>query len=116
MPLPVTIWNLRADKYSAAGVDQTDLAEEFRTSVRMTTLQNYLVCPKAGATEILKLSITVYIGRTQSANAPAENWLPVSDAPFNIMLRVYGPEDNTDPDNNPPYNPPYNPPPINLSD
>ncbi|MEV0564157.1 DUF1214 domain-containing protein [Dactylosporangium sp. NPDC050588] len=56
-------------------------------------------------------SITVYIGRNRPANAPAANWLPVSDAPFNIMLRVYGPEDNTDPGNNPPYNPP----PINLS-
>jgi hypothetical protein len=50
-------------------------------------------------------SLTIYIARTLPAGAPMANWLPVSNRPFNIMLRAYGPQgsvsDNT-----------YLPPPI----
>lgn len=50
-------------------------------------------------------SLSIYISRRQPHGVPAANWLPVGREPFNIMLRVYGPEgsvaDNT-----------YVPPPI----
>ena len=37
-------------------------------------------------------SLTLYIAREQPAGVPAANWLPVRNGPFNIMLRVYGPQ------------------------
>lgn len=37
-------------------------------------------------------SLTIYISRTLPPGAPMANWLPVSNSPFNIMLRDYGPE------------------------
>jgi hypothetical protein len=37
-------------------------------------------------------SLTLYIVQTQPAGIPTANWLPVAAEPFNIMLRVYGPE------------------------
>jgi hypothetical protein len=50
-------------------------------------------------------SLTIYISRTLPPGVPEANWLPVSNRPFNIMLRDYGPagsvSDNT-----------YLPPPI----
>ena len=36
--------------------------------------------------------VTLYFSKTQPQGVPANNWLPVSSRPFNIMLRVYGPE------------------------
>lgn len=43
-------------------------------------------------------SITIHLSTTQPATNLA-NWLPIPDGPFNVMLRVYGPqgsvEDNT---------------------
>lgn len=36
--------------------------------------------------------VTLYFSKTQPNGVPQANWLPVSDRPFNIMLRVYGPE------------------------
>jgi len=39
-------------------------------------------------------SVSIYIAREQPAGAPKANWLPVSHGPFNLMLRVYGPEGN----------------------
>jgi hypothetical protein len=39
-------------------------------------------------------SVSIYIAREQPAGAPEANWLPVSHGPFNLMLRVYGPEGN----------------------
>ena len=37
-------------------------------------------------------SLTVGIARLRPPGVPAANWLPVGSDPFNIMLRVYGPE------------------------
>jgi hypothetical protein len=37
-------------------------------------------------------SVSIYIAQELPAGAPEANWLPVSSRPFNIMLRVYGPE------------------------
>lgn len=37
-------------------------------------------------------SVSVFMARELPAGVPVANWLPVSDEPFNIMLRVYGPE------------------------
>jgi hypothetical protein len=37
-------------------------------------------------------SLTLYIAQQQPAGVPEANWLPVRKGPFNIMLRVYGPE------------------------
>lgn len=35
-------------------------------------------------------SLTIYIAKEQPPGVPKANWLPVSDRPFNVMLRVYG--------------------------
>ena len=44
-------------------------------------------------------SISIYMAQQLPNGVPAANWLPVPNGPFNIMLRVYGPEgsvaDNT---------------------
>jgi hypothetical protein len=40
-------------------------------------------------------SITVYIAPSLPTGAPAANWLPSATGPFNVMLRVYGPQGNT---------------------
>lgn len=37
-------------------------------------------------------SLTLYLARKKPAGAPAANWLPVGGKPFNLLLRVYGPE------------------------
>jgi hypothetical protein len=37
-------------------------------------------------------SITIYMATALPAGVPAANWLPIPQGPFNIMLRVYGPE------------------------
>ena len=40
-------------------------------------------------------SITITMAPTRPAGVPMANWLPVWRAPFNLMLRVYGPTGNT---------------------
>jgi hypothetical protein len=40
-------------------------------------------------------SVSIYMATALPAGVPEANWLPVPDGPFNIMLRVYGPEGNT---------------------
>lgn len=37
-------------------------------------------------------SLTIYISKTQPRGVPMANWLPVTNRPFNVMLRVYGPD------------------------
>ncbi len=37
-------------------------------------------------------SVSIYMAYTQPAGVAETNWLPVPSGPFNIMLRVYGPE------------------------
>jgi hypothetical protein len=40
-------------------------------------------------------SVSIYMATALPAGVPEANWLPVPDGPFNVMLRVYGPEGNT---------------------
>jgi hypothetical protein len=42
-------------------------------------------------------SISIYMQATKPVSVPEANWLPVPDGPFNVLLRVYGPEGNTAP-------------------
>lgn len=49
-------------------------------------------------------SITIYIQTTPPPPALRPNWLPVPRGPFDLLLRVYGPEGNTSPGAN--YLPP----------
>lgn len=49
-------------------------------------------------------SITIYIQTTPPPAALRPNWLPVPRGPFDLLLRVYGPEGNTSPGAN--YLPP----------
>jgi hypothetical protein len=53
IPVPVNFFALifRADKFSN-NVDQTELAEIFRTSLKAQVLSNYMANPKAGGTKI----------------------------------------------------------------
>jgi len=37
-------------------------------------------------------SVSIYMANVQPKGVPAANWLPVPSGPFNVMLRVYGPE------------------------
>jgi hypothetical protein len=44
-------------------------------------------------------SLSIYMAMLPPRGVPTANWLPISPRPFNVMLRVYGPEgkvkDNT---------------------
>jgi hypothetical protein len=40
-------------------------------------------------------SISVFVSVQQPRGVPQANWLPARKGPFNVMLRVYGPEGNT---------------------
>jgi hypothetical protein len=42
-------------------------------------------------------SISILMQPTKPVAFPEANWLPVPDGPFNVLLRVYGPEGNTAP-------------------
>lgn len=37
-------------------------------------------------------SVTIYMSQVQPKNVPQANWLPAPAGPFNVMLRVYGPQ------------------------
>jgi hypothetical protein len=37
-------------------------------------------------------SISIYMTRKLPVGIPMANWLPIPDGPFNIMLRIYGPD------------------------
>jgi hypothetical protein len=37
-------------------------------------------------------SLSVYMAMLPPVDVPIANWLPISPRPFNVMLRVYGPE------------------------
>jgi hypothetical protein len=54
-------------------------------------------------------SITICIQTRPPAARLSPNWLPVPRAPFDLLLRVYGPEGNTAPPTQPPPPPPYRP-------
>jgi len=40
-------------------------------------------------------SITIHLAQNLPSGVPVANWLPTRNGPFNIMLRVYGPEGST---------------------
>jgi hypothetical protein len=40
-------------------------------------------------------SLSIYMAQQLPAGVPMANWLPIPPGAFNIMLRVYGPEDST---------------------
>jgi hypothetical protein len=42
-------------------------------------------------------SVSIYMQPSQPTTAPVANWLPVPTGPFNVLLRIYGPEGNTSP-------------------
>jgi hypothetical protein len=52
-------------------------------------------------------SLSIYMATDLPAGVPLANWLPIPDGPFNIMLRIYGVDPNSDVANNT-----YVPPPI----
>jgi hypothetical protein len=52
-PLNFSSLLFRADKFSASGVDQTDGATQFRASLKLQTLSDYLTDPSGGATAVL---------------------------------------------------------------
>ena len=53
MPYDTTIIIFRADKYTVDGVDKRQAARTFRTSLRLTTLSEYLLNTDAGAPTIV---------------------------------------------------------------
>ena len=53
--------------------------------------RKYLVASYTpGLVENRDHSVSIYISRVRPAGVPKANWLPVSNRPFNLMLRVYG--------------------------
>ncbi len=53
MPLDISVLIFRADKFSSTGQDQTSEAEQFRTSLRLQTLSDYIDDPSGGTAWIL---------------------------------------------------------------
>jgi hypothetical protein len=51
--VPLTLWNIRSDKYSSTNQDMIAEATAFRAAVHMTTLANYQADPTSGAVKIL---------------------------------------------------------------
>ncbi|MFO1068948.1 MAG: DUF1214 domain-containing protein [Geminicoccaceae bacterium] len=62
-------------------------------------IRKYRIASYSGLQYNADGSLTIRIAREKPAGVPESNWLPVGSRPFNIMLRVYGPEgsvaDNT---------------------
>ena len=59
-PYPVTVWNIRADKYSN-NVDMIAQANAFRAALHITTLADYEADPASGPAKILPLVPTFSI-------------------------------------------------------
>lgn len=57
VPDSFSIWIIRADKYSASGVNQLVQAERFRASLRAQTLSAYRADPSGGATRIVPVAL-----------------------------------------------------------
>lgn len=58
-------------------------------------LDKYLVASYTpGLEENQDGSISIHVARTRPDGVAEANWLPVSDEPFNVMLRIYGVEDD----------------------
>jgi hypothetical protein len=60
VPYPVTVWNLRADRYSSTGVNTTAQADAFRRALHMTTLAQYEANAAAGPAKILPVVPTFF--------------------------------------------------------
>ena len=54
-PYPVTLWIIRADKYSSTGVNMIAEATAFRAALHMTTLAKYEADPASGPAKIVPL-------------------------------------------------------------
>lgn len=55
VPVDMSFWAIRADKYSSTGADQIPEAARFRRGIHLTTLSGYLKDPSAGAVTIRPL-------------------------------------------------------------
>jgi hypothetical protein len=53
-------------------------------------INQYVVASYSGAQLNPDGSLSIYMAAERPAGVPIENWLPVPNGPFNIMLRVYG--------------------------
>jgi len=51
--VPLTLWNIRSDKYSATNQNMIAEANAFRAAVRMAPLADYQADPTTGATKVL---------------------------------------------------------------
>jgi len=56
------------------------------------SINTYEVASYSGAHLNPDGSLSIYMATEQPAGVPIENWLPVANGPFNIVLRDYGPE------------------------
>ena len=89
------------------GKDQIPQAGRFWSLTAYLPRGNTLVPNAARKYEVAKFtpglvtnpngSITIYLQSTPPARAVRPNWLPVPRGPFDVLLRVYGPEGNTSP-------------------
>jgi hypothetical protein len=94
--------------------NQIPQAKRFWSLTAYLPRGNTLVPNAAGKYEVARFtpglvtnpdgSITIYMQATPPAAALRPNWLPVPRGPFDVLLRVYGPEGNTSPGTN--YIPP----------
>ena len=92
--LPVNFVNviIRADRFSPTGVDQTNLATQFRDSLMTQTLTDYLANPSGGATLVVPEAFTSVGFKTDADNLIADD--PVS---FLEQLQVAVGSSNTPP-------------------
>jgi hypothetical protein len=72
-------------------------------------IDRYVVASYSGAHLNPDGSLSIFMSPEPPAGKPIENWLPVPRAPFNVVLRDYGPGVSILPPN-----PAYTPPPIEL--
>ena len=84
-----------ADRFWSITAYTPDTVELVRNKARKYVVASYTKNLQHNADG----SISIYLARELPKGAPEANWLPVPRGPFNIMLRVYGPEgsvaDNT---------------------
>jgi hypothetical protein len=57
VPLDITRWFFRADRYTADNVDHTADAEQFRASLHLASLSDYRIDPSKGATVLLPVEL-----------------------------------------------------------
>lgn len=57
VPYRLTFWLIRADKYSATGQNLIAAAREFRDSLHLASLHDYIQNPQSGKTQLLPLAV-----------------------------------------------------------